>query len=43
MPENKDVTIHVTGVAMSGGVKHDNKRSAPTDQKQSGKETAGNS
>ena len=40
MTDNKDVTVHVTGVSMSGGVKNDNKRSAPADQKQSGKETA---
>lgn len=43
MTDNKDVTVHVTGVSMTGGVKNDNKRSAPADQKQSGKETAGNS
>jgi len=43
MPENKDVTIHVTGVAMSGGVKNDSQRSAPADQKKSGDKTAGNS
>lgn len=40
MTDNKDVTVHVTGVSMSGGVKNDNKRSASADQKQSGKETA---
>mgnify|MGYP000067408292 CR=1 FL=1 len=28
MSENKDVTVHVTGVSMSGGVKNDDKRSA---------------
>ncbi len=43
MSENKDVTVHVTGVSMTGGVKNDDKRSAPADKKQSGKETAGNS
>tara|TARA_R110000824_G_scaffold351671_1_gene538670 strand:- start:2807 stop:2977 length:171 start_codon:yes stop_codon:yes gene_type:complete len=43
MSEQKDVTVYVTGVSMSGGVKNDGKRSAPTDQKKSGKETAGNS
>jgi hypothetical protein len=31
------VTVHVTGVSMSGGVKHDSKRSASTDQEKSGK------
>jgi hypothetical protein len=41
--EQKDVTVHVTGVSMSGGVKNDTKRSAPTDQKKSGQEKAGNS
>ena len=40
MTDNKDVTVHVAGVSMSGGVKNDNKRSAPADQKQSEKETA---
>ena len=43
MSENKDVTVHVTGVSMSGGVKNEDKRSAPADQKQSGEKTAGNS
>jgi hypothetical protein len=43
MSERKDVEVHVTGVSMSGAVKDDNKRSAPTDQKKSGKKTAGNS
>ena len=46
MPEQKNsevVEVHVTGVSMSGGVKDDHKRSAPTDQKKSGKKTAGNS
>jgi len=41
--EQKDVTVHATGVSMSGGVKNDTKRSAPTDQNQSGQEKAGNS
>lgn len=43
MSEQKDVTVYVTGVSMSGGVKHDSQRSAPADQKKSGKQTAGNS
>jgi len=43
MSENKDVTVHVTGVSMSGGVKNDGKRPSPADQKQSGEKTAGNS
>ena len=38
--EKKDVTVHVTGVSMSGGVKNDGKRSAPTDQDKSGQEKA---
>ncbi len=41
--EKKDVTVHVTGVSMSGGVKDDSKRSAPTDQKKSGEGEARNS
>jgi len=41
--EKKDVTVHVTGVSMSGGVKHDSKRSAPTDQDKSGQKKAGDS
>jgi len=46
MSEQKNsevVEVHVTGVSMSGAVKDDNKRSAPTDQKKSGNKTAGNS
>lgn len=39
----KDATVYVTGVSMSGGVKNDNQRSAPTDQKKSGEKTAGDS
>ena len=35
--EKKDVTVHVTGVSMSGGVKNDSKRSVTTDQEKSGK------
>ena len=38
--EKKDVTVHVTGVSMSGGVKNDSKRSVPTDQDKSGQEKA---
>ena len=38
--EKKDVTVHVTGVSMSGGVKNDSKRSAPTDQGKSEQEKA---
>ena len=34
--EKKDVTVHVTGVSMSGGVKNDSKRSVTTDQEKSG-------
>jgi len=43
MSDKKDVTVYVTGVSMSGGVNHDSQRSAPTDQKKSGKETVRNS
>ena len=38
--EKKDVTVHVTGVSMSGGVKNDSQRSASTDQDKSGQEKA---
>ena len=38
--ESKDVTILVTGVSMSGGVKNDNKRPSPEDKKESKGETA---
>ena len=41
--EKKDVTVHVTGVSMSGGVKNDSKRSAPADQEKPGQAKAGNS
>ena len=34
--KKKDVTVHVTGVSMSGGVKNDSKRSVTTDQRKSG-------
>ena len=43
MSEQKNsevVEVHVTGVSMSGAVKDDNKRSAPTDQKKSGEKAA---
>ena len=44
MSENKkDVTIFVTGVSMSGGVKNDSKRSAATDQNKSGQTKDGDS
>lgn len=46
MSEQKNsevVEVHVTGVSMSGGVKDDNKRSAPADQKKSGETTVRNS
>ena len=46
MSEQKNsevVEVHVTGLSMSGAVKDDIKRSAPTDQKKSGNKTAGNS
>lgn len=36
--ESKDVTVHVTGVSMTGGVKNDSQRSAPTDPKNLEKE-----
>jgi hypothetical protein len=38
--EKKDVTVHVTGVSMSGGVKHDSKRPSSEDTKKSGEKTA---
>ncbi len=41
--EKKDVTVHVTGVSMSGGVKNDSKRSAATDQNKSGQTKDGDS
>jgi hypothetical protein len=31
--ERKDVTVHVIGVAMTGGVKHDSKRPSSEDTK----------
>jgi hypothetical protein len=34
--ERKDVTVHVIGVAMTGGVKHDSKRPSSEDTKKSG-------
>ena len=44
MSENKkDVTIFVTGVSMSGGVKNDSNRSTQSDQKESEGEKARNS
>ena len=41
--EKKDVTIHVTGVSMRGGVKDDSERPASADQKKSGETKAGDS
>ncbi len=41
--EKKDVTIFVTGVSMSGGVKNDGNRSTQSDQKESEGEKARNS
>ena len=38
--ERKDVTVHVIGVAMTGGVKHDSKRPSSEDTKKSGEKTA---
>ena len=38
-----DVTIHVTGVSMSGGVKDDSNGSAQSDKKESEGEKARNS
>jgi len=38
--EKKDVTIYVTGVAMSGGVKHDSNRTASEDKTESEGEKA---
>lgn len=46
MPEQKNsevVEVLVTGVSMSGGVKDDNKRSTPEDQKKSGETAVRNS
>jgi hypothetical protein len=44
MSENKkDVTIFVTGVSMSGGVKNDGNRSTQSDKKESEGEKARNS
>mgnify|MGYP003659954337 FL=1 len=44
MSENKkDVTIFVTGVSMSGGVKNDSNRSSQSDKKESEGEKARNS
>jgi hypothetical protein len=39
----KDVTVFVTGVSMSGGVKDDSNRSAQSDKKESEGEKARNS
>lgn len=36
----KDVTVHVTGVSMSGGVKNDSNGSAQSDKEKSGGEKA---
>ena len=36
----KDVTVHVTGVSMSGGVKDDSNRSSQSDKKESEGEKA---
>jgi len=41
--EKKDVTIFVTGVSMSGGVKNDDNRSTQSDKKESEGEKARNS
>ena len=41
--EKKDVTVHVTGVSMRGGVKDDSKRPASADQEKSGQAKAGDS
>ena len=41
--EKKDVTIFVTGVSMSGGVKNDGDRSTQSDKKESEGEKAINS
>ncbi len=41
--EKKDVTIFVTGVSMSGGVKNDGNRSTKSDKKESEGEKAINS
>ena len=41
--EKKDVTIFVTGVSMSGGVKNDSNRSSQSDKKESEGEKARNS
>jgi len=41
--EKKDVTIFVTGVSMSGGVKNDSNRSTQSDKKESEREKARNS
>ena len=41
--EKKDVTIFVTGVSMSGGVKNDGDRSTQSDKKESEGEKARNS
>jgi len=41
--DKKDVTIFVTGVSMSGGVKNDSNRSSQSDKKESEGEKARNS
>tara|TARA_R100001377_G_C3127438_1_gene88128 strand:+ start:388 stop:522 length:135 start_codon:yes stop_codon:yes gene_type:complete len=38
--EKKDVTVKVSGVSMSGGVKNDSNRPTPEDKKESKGETA---
>ena len=38
--ERKDVTVKVSGVSMSGGVRNDSNRSTPEDKKESKGETA---
>ena len=38
--EKKDVTVFVTGVSMSGGVKNDSDRTTPEDKKESEGEKA---
>ena len=38
--ENKDVTVYVKGVSMSGGVKNDSDGPAPEDKKESEGEEA---
>ena len=40
MSDKKDVTVYVTGVSMSGGVKNDSNRSSQSDKKESEGEKA---